>query len=211
MTDSGDVFELVVHPIARGQVLDGQHWAPLHYQRLLSSRWRVEAMRAENREAALFGFLLWFEAMRQDPPGTLPDDDRELAMLAGFGMDVDGWMAVREFALYGWTPCAIADADGEILPGMRLGHAFVTQVAVEASRRKSGAAVRRASGQRAVKKSRIRAKLRALMPGRRDPSEDAVEWITDWMVGGDLNATEANVKIGWDRFTGREGGSIKSL
>lgn len=205
------VSEVVLHPIAKGHVLDGQHWAPLHYQRLLGSRWRVVAMREENRGAALFGFLLWFESLRQDPPGTLPDDDRELAMLAGFGMDVAGWMAVRDFALYGWRPCHVCDAGGDVLPGMRLSHEFVTQVAVEASRRKAGASVRREAGLRAVRKSRIRGKLRAMMPGGREAPDAAVEWIADWLSEGDLNATEANIKIGWDRFTGREGGSVKSL
>ena len=211
MSGIGGVFELVIHPIAKGQVLDGQHWAPMHYQRLLSSGWRTRAVRPENRDKAVFGFLLWFEALRQDPPGTLPQDDAELAMLAGFGMDIDGWMTVREFALYGWTPCHIADASGDVLPGMRLHHAFVAGVAGEALKRKAGASVRRASGQRAVKKSRVRNKLRALMAGGREPPEAAVEWITDWVVEGDLNATEANVRIGWDQFIGREGGCVKSM
>ena len=211
MSDSADVLETILHPIAKGQSLDGQYWAPLHYQRLLTSTWRTRAVRPENRDKAVFGFLLWFEALRQDPPGTLPQDDDELAQLAGFGMDVEGWMEVREFALYGWKPCHVSDVSGEILPVMRLQHDVVASVAVEAMKRKVGAAASRESGQRAVKKSRIKEQLRKLMPGGREPSNDAVEWITDWIVDGDLRATVANVKIGWDRFTGREGGTVKSM
>ena len=71
-------------------------------------------------------FVPWFslilESWHQLPAASLPDDDIELANLAGFGRQVNLWSQVREGALYGWVKCS----DG------RLYHAVVAEKANEA-------------------------------------------------------------------------------
>lgn len=70
--------------------------------------------------------LLWCASWHQTPAASLPDDDRVLSNLAGFGFAVDAWRAVREGALHGWVKCA----DG------RLYHPVVAEKAREAWRGK---------------------------------------------------------------------------
>lgn len=91
---------------------------PLDVQRLrdsgFASRVKPEAFRA--------GLLLWCAAWHQIPSGSLPDDDIELAKLAGYGYVIEAWQALRTEALYGWILCS----DG------RLYHDVVVEKAREA-------------------------------------------------------------------------------
>jgi hypothetical protein len=51
------------------------------------------------------GVLLWCAAWHQVPAGSLPDDDIELANLAGYGRFWKEWKKVREEALQGFVKC----------------------------------------------------------------------------------------------------------
>lgn len=66
--------------------------------------------------------LLWCAAWHQVPAASLPDDDIELAQIAGFGRVIRAWKKVREGALRGWVKCS----DG------RLYHPVVAEKANEA-------------------------------------------------------------------------------
>lgn len=68
------------------------------------------------------GVLLWCAAWHQIPAASLPDDDIELANLAGYGRVVKEWRKVREQALSGFVKCS----DG------RLYHAVIAEKAVAA-------------------------------------------------------------------------------
>lgn len=50
--------------------------------------------------------LLWCAAWHQLPAGSLPDDDKVLAQLAGFGRVVKEWRKCRAGALRNWIKCA---------------------------------------------------------------------------------------------------------
>lgn len=52
------------------------------------------------------GVLLWCAAWHQVPCGSLPDDDIELANLAGYGRFVKEWRKVRDEALLGFVLCS---------------------------------------------------------------------------------------------------------
>lgn len=69
-----------------------------------------------------FAVILWCASWHQIPAASLPDDDIELARLAGFGFVVKEWKKVRAGALYGWLKCA----DG------RLYHPVVAEKALTA-------------------------------------------------------------------------------
>lgn len=73
-------------------------------------------------EAFRAGVLLWCAAWHQIPAASLPDNDIELANLAGYGRVVKEWRKVREQALNGFVKCA----DG------RLYHAVIAEKAVAA-------------------------------------------------------------------------------
>ncbi|NPT44325.1 DUF1376 domain-containing protein [Paraburkholderia sp. 1N] len=66
--------------------------------------------------------LLWCAAWHQVPAASLPDDDRVLANLIGYGRDTEGWKAVKDGAMRGWVKCS----DG------RLYHPVVAEKAISA-------------------------------------------------------------------------------
>lgn len=88
------------------------------------------------------GSRLWCHAWHQVPASSVPSSDRVLAGLAGFGRDVEAWLAVKDEALMGFELCD----DG------RYYHGFIAAKALEAwGKRKAavGSAKARWSGRKA--------------------------------------------------------------
>lgn len=78
-----------------------------------------------NGDAFRAGLMLWCAAWHQVPAASLPDDDVELANLAGYGrmpISVKEWKKVRAEALYGFLKCS----DG------RLYHPVIAEKAIAA-------------------------------------------------------------------------------
>ena len=104
----------------------------------------VVKMRNSRASSVLTGdeFMAWImlicASWHQEPAASLPDDDVELAKLAGFGRMVSAWLAVKEGALYGWVKCS----DG------RLYHPVVAEKAAAAWTNKLKARHRRTGGRR---------------------------------------------------------------
>ncbi len=59
-----------------------------------------------NAEAFRAGILLMSASWHQVPAGSLPDDDRILSNLAGFGRVVKEWKKFKDEALHGWILCS---------------------------------------------------------------------------------------------------------
>jgi len=98
--------------------LRGLEWMPLYGDRLFSSdTWLLAS--PEGRGVAL---MLWWAAWKQKPAGSLADQDRALAQLAGYGANQKGWLAIKEEAMRGWLLCS----DG------RLYHPVVCEFALQA-------------------------------------------------------------------------------
>lgn len=74
---------------------------PLDVARLRDSDLAIQVGAEEFRAAV----LLWCAAWHQVPAASLPDDDKALAALAGYGRVVAEWRKHREGALYGWVQC----------------------------------------------------------------------------------------------------------
>lgn len=74
----------------------------------------------EKAEAVVAAILLWGAAWHQVPAASLPDDDRMLAQLAGYGKVVNAWKKVKAGALRGFVKCS----DG------RLYHPVVAEKAI---------------------------------------------------------------------------------
>lgn len=74
---------------------------PLDVARLRDSDLAIQVGAEEFRAAV----LLWCAAWHQVPAASLPDDDKALAALAGYGRVVVEWRKHREGALYGWVKC----------------------------------------------------------------------------------------------------------
>jgi hypothetical protein len=77
-------------------------YMPLHVGRLRDSV--VVSYDAEIFRAAV---LLWCASWHQIPAGSLPDDDKTLARLAGLGRDIRSWQKYRAGgSLHGFVKCA---------------------------------------------------------------------------------------------------------
>ena len=77
-------------------------WAPVRLA-FFSGHPLALAQHAEPFRALV---LLIAQAWRQQPAMTAPDDDTQLASMAGFGRDVDAWLAVRDVVMHGWILCS---------------------------------------------------------------------------------------------------------
>jgi len=75
---------------------------PLDFKRLFGSDTWIECD-AEEKVAAL---RLWCLSMHQEPAGSLPNNDRILAELAGYGVAVKEFMKIKSSAMRGWILCA---------------------------------------------------------------------------------------------------------
>ena len=70
--------------------------------------------------------LLWCASWHQQPAASLPNDDRVLSNMAGFGRDVESWKRVKDMALRGFVECS----DG------RLYHPVIAEKAIESWNKK---------------------------------------------------------------------------
>lgn len=75
---------------------------PLDVVRLRDSELAIQVSGEEFRCAV----LLWCAAWHQIPAASLPDDDKTLASLAGFGRAVGEWEKHKAGALRGWIKCS---------------------------------------------------------------------------------------------------------
>lgn len=188
----GDLPDFWAYPLCWGQTLVAQDWIEQHFHKFLSSRF-VALMLAEGRRDVIgTAVILWNESYRQDPAGTLPDDDVELARLAGYGADVAGWRDVRRLALYGWMPVHI---HGEMMgrPPRRLGHPFIAGIAKRSWDRKSGRAAGREAARLSNAKNRVKRKLVEIRREALSRNDEAVRMIALWLEESQMFITRENV------------------
>src|ERR1700761_8931550 len=88
--------------VPAGCDMSGNDWFPLYFRRLRSSKW----WRRASDLARARNVMLWGEAYQSVPAGSLPDDDDELAEAAGFGFDVDAFIAAKSEIMAPWVLCS---------------------------------------------------------------------------------------------------------
>lgn len=76
-------------------------YMPLHVLRLRDSEFTSEV----SAEAFRAGVLLWCTAWHQVPAGSLPNNDKTLSNMAGYGRVVKEWEKIKDEALHGWVLC----------------------------------------------------------------------------------------------------------
>lgn len=182
-----------LYPLRAGQTLSSNEWVEFHLHRFLASRFLAHMLSQDRRDVVGTAVVLWAESYRQDPAGTLPDDDPSLARLAGFGRDLPGWQAMRGLVLWGWSAVEVRDEADVPVAGGFLGHQVVAQIAATSWRRKSGKVQGRAAAAQATLRSRVKDKLEKLGRGQMVKNPDVVAQVADWLVQADLWATPENV------------------
>jgi len=113
-----DLTALPDPPVPADCDLRGLQWIPLYGERLFCS----DSWLLSSSEAKCAAMQLWWAAWKQQPAGSLPDQDRALAQMAGYGLAIDAWSEVRVEAMHGFVKCN----DG------RLYHSVVCELAREA-------------------------------------------------------------------------------
>lgn len=193
----GIVAEHWTYPLKWGETVADQDWFPLHFHKLLGSQFVTDACIGgeSGRSAGFAAVLLWCEAFKQDPGGTLPDDDGSLARFAGFGPDVASWRTVRAQAMRGWVPCHV-DGD-EVRPQNRLGHRVVAEQAVYAWNRKNGRKLGRDAARLSNTKWKVRQQLeKAKRPARLIGDDMLITRLAEWLIQSGLNVSAENVASG---------------
>jgi len=193
MTDIFDRQPEMDWPLRRGETLSNHDWFPLYTHRLLGSDFVSLALLDDRRADIATALLLWAEAFRQDPAGTLPADDRLLASLARFP-SVDAWMACRDGVLRGWELVNVEGDDGQFYT--RLGHvSFMMKIVDDMYKRKRGRDASNEARTQAVRKSRVKDKLRELGFDRFVDQKPVVNLILETLDAGQMFITADNVAI----------------
>lgn len=190
-------LDLWVYPLKWGETVADQDWFPLHFHSLLGSQFVAEACVGgeSSRAGAFTAVLLWCEAFKQDPAGTLPDNDVALARFAGFGPDIEAWRKVKDLALRGWCSCHI-DGDERRSQG-RLGHRVVAEQAVYAWNRKNGRKLGRDAARLSNVKWKVRQQLeKSKRPARLINDDMLITRLAEWLIQSGLHVTAENVASG---------------
>lgn len=182
-------------PLERGETLSNHDPFPFHGHWFLSSDFVGKAILTDRRADIGTAVILWAEAMRQDPAGTLPQDDESLAYLARF-RSVDEWLAVRDGVMRGWEVVLVKDArSGETLT--RLGHpGFMQAVVEDMHKRQKGRITAREAARHAQRKSRIRKRMSELRVADHIIADDRViHELVVYFERSDLFISCENVRV----------------
>lgn len=165
--------EIPDYPIDKGERLESHFYLEFHFNRWLSSDFRLLA----SLEVRALGLDLFFLAQNQDPVGTLPEDDRILARLLGVGLDE--WMDFRNrdiSPLHHWG--RVRCSDGTV----RLAHPVVTEMAAKALTARNGRAVANAAARQRKRWERLRQQLpQAGAHSSAANNAAVIEWVDTWL------------------------------
>ncbi len=118
---------LPAYELKAGTRLGGRDWFPFYHGRFFGSTMFATATNEEIGAA----LALWSYALgTQDPGGTLPLADLELAHAARCWRDLARWERLRGGALRGWDRVRVVDDEGATV-AVRLAHPVTTMVALE--------------------------------------------------------------------------------
>ena len=181
---------LPVYPLRLGQTATRLDRMQIHVHRLIGSAWLSRSTH-EERGAAL---SLWAHSTgTQDPAGTLPDDDRELARLAEFGVDIEGWRRCRAGALHGWARVRVLREGGEPGP-VRLAHPLMTEVACAMIEMLDAGAQRKADDLARKRRGRLREQMVKVGASKMAERWESVDAVMAWLVARGLSFSAGNVR-----------------
>lgn len=192
-------------PLKRGDTLSNHDWFPMYGHRFLGSSFVRKAVMQRRRADIGTAIILWTEAMREDPAGTLPLDDEELASLAQFAT-VEEWLEVKSGVLHGWEEVLVED-DRAAEPYRRLGHpGFMQGVVEEMHKRKVSRDAGREARALSVKRCRIKKKMEELQVASHIVEDGAVlHSLAEFFDQSDLHITHDNVRTAMAEVLGYTG------
>jgi hypothetical protein len=193
------------YPLPLGARLRGD-WFPLYMDRFLGSR----LVSTADHDVIGVSVILWASAMRQDPAGTLPDDDHELCHMVGLGRDVGAWLDLRaRGALRKWRPyLCLSSGTGEA-EEIRLGHPVLAEIALDVVTRVYAQAERsRMGSQRSLASRMRRAMESAGAHAGLTTRSDFVDRMIEELRARGQRWTAPNVRAAMERLDPDQGGPI---
>lgn len=89
-------------PLVPNNCKVGSDYMPLYGEKLFNSTFWTEAPLA----AKVAALQLWYEAWTGEVASRLPNSDKRLAHIAGYGKDLRGWHRIRQWAMHGFILCS---------------------------------------------------------------------------------------------------------
>ena len=173
-------------PVPADVDLRGHDWMPLYGERLFGSATWIESSDAA-RIAALR--LWWHSFAKEKPAASLPDNDRLLAVYAGYGEVVRAWKKIKAEAMRGWVLCS----DG------RWYHLVVAEIAMESWQRQQDH--QESNAAKTERQRRWRERLKALTAalraaGKTPPKGASLETLEKMARDAGVDVYEASSEIG---------------
>ncbi|WP_245597424.1 hypothetical protein [Leisingera caerulea] len=192
-------------PLQRGETLSSHDWFPFFGHKFLSSRFLSKSVMTGRRADIGTALILWAEAMRQDPAGTLPVDDLELADMARF-RSLGEWQEVRASVLHGWVEVHVEDPRTHEVE-VRLGHpGLIEEIVQDMYKRKRGRDAAREAGRLALKKHKIRKKMGEMgVPEHIIKDDRAITALAEHFEHSELYITPDNVRAAMVEVLGYTG------
>lgn len=184
--------DLRLYPLSFGDTLSTNEWVEWHIHRFLDSSFVARMAHMGRFDAIGVAVILWTASYKEDPAGTLPDDDILLADKAKF-KDLNAWREIRPLALWGWHQVLIEDRETGEQIGGRLGHPRVTTIAAKSAKRRDGQKAGREAARLAVQKTRVRAKLKEMGKKTFSDNADLVAQVAGWLDQSSLFVTAENI------------------
>lgn len=199
------VTDYIIWPLKRGETLSNHDWFPFHGHEFLGSKLVSECVMGNRRDIGFSAVVLWAEAMRQNPAGTLPTSDIELACLAKFP-SIEGWKESRDLILDGWVTVHVEDkASDKII--QRLGHPqFLEPIVEDMHRRKKSRDAGREAQKYATHKFRMKKKMYEIQVAKHIIDDDRiVHQMLEFFKVNDLPITHDNVRVAMMEILGFAG------
>ena len=156
--------------------LSSFEYMPLDVRRLRDSNLAATANGEEFRAAV----ILWCASWHQRPAASLPDNDVELAQLAGYGRVVKEWKKVRGGALHGWIKCS----DG------RFYHPVIAEKAIEGWDQKRLNTWERECDRIRKENKRLKDAGKPELPILPRPPKNSGKWVDEPTSDGSRNSSE---------------------
>lgn len=187
-----ETSEIPAYPIEAGLRLESHYFINFHFNRWLTSDFRLLASDA----VRAWAFDLFCVAQNQAPVGTLPMDETLQARL--LGVDLSRWRelcALQISPLYNWSPCLCGDE-------VRLAHPVVTEIALDATKKRSAYLAKREADQERKRRLRLAEQIREA-GGHSNLCENPayVSRLDEWLVANcQGNRTTDRVREGMEQL-----------
>lgn len=192
----------MIYPLAFGDLLVTNEWVEWHLHKFLDGTFVTRMTRLQRFDVIGVAVILWNASLKENPAGTLPDDDELLADKAKV-KDLDVWREMRPLVLHDWVPARVLDPEtGEYLGGKlchvsaRGGLGLLAQIAKRTATRKSAKAAGRETQRLATMRSRVKTKMKGMGKARFSENADLVASVTKWLDENSLFVNDENILAG---------------